>query len=131
MVPDTRVKLMKALLFSTLLLAAFGFSGCKKAEQAEATSEAAPGAEAAAPKTPPGADILPGAGDVRKALAAKDYDQAVGSLMAIQGAVVTAEQRTEWGNLFQEVREALQDASPTNPKAAQALATLRAVRSGR
>ena len=101
------------------------------AAPAEVPAEAAP--EAAAPKAaaPRGGEVLPGASDVRAALAAGDYDRAVGGLLALQGTLTTDEQRNEYSALFQEVRDALTDASATNRKAAEAMMQLRGARMGR
>jgi len=102
--------------------------GCKKKEEDAATTPAESPIRTGATATK---DSIPGEVEVRASLKSKDYSGAVNQLMALQGALATTEQKAEWGVLFQEVREALQDASPTDPKAAEAMNTLRALRQGR
>lgn len=113
------------------LAAAALFAGCgKKAEPEAPAAEAAAPAPAAATPAAPGKEVLPGSNTVRDALAKKEYERAVGSLLALKGAAVTSAQTEEYMRLYDEVKFGLMDAE-TDPKAAQALAMLRAASSGR
>ena len=133
----------KRLLVFAVFVALVSYSaGCSKKETAaeggEPTAEAAvetteaPAAPAAA-ATPPPAPApgdLPGAFDVRQALARKDYSGAVERVMALKPMVP----RQEWEKyvaLNYEVRNALSEASATDPKAAEALITFNALNRGR
>lgn len=125
---------------TTTVLLAISMAGCgKKAEETpvEATPAEAPAtAEAPAPTpeaapTAPGKEVLPGSASVRAALARKDYDTAVGGLLALRGAATRPPQSEEYVALYDEVKFALLDASQTDRKAAAALMTLRAAASGR
>jgi hypothetical protein len=114
-------------------LALVSLTGCgKKDESAEAAPpEAAPAdATAAAPAPKPAgapAETLPGASAVRDALAKKDYDTAVGGVLALQG-MATGERHQEYINLYAEVLDTLRAESSSNRKAAEALASLMASR---
>jgi hypothetical protein len=119
-------------------------TGCgKKEEAADTTAESAAGnadasateATAAAPEAPAAppaaaAGGLPGESGVRQALASKDYQGAVGQLAAMRGAV-KRDQWEQYVSLSYEVRNALTDASATDPKAAEALVTFSAMNRGR
>ena len=129
----TRTTIVAAALCSTLF-----WIGCGKKQAEEAAPE--PVAEVAAPAAPEPvkkaapakqAEVLPGARDVRNALAQKNYDHAVNALLVLEGTLQTDEQRYEYAVLFQEVRDTLMDNQTSDRRAAQALAYLRAVRLGR
>jgi hypothetical protein len=92
-----------------------------EAAPADATATAAPAPQpaAAAPET------LPGANSVRDALGRKDYDTAVGALLALQG-MATGDRQQEYVNLYAEVIDTLRAESGSDRKAAQALASLMA-----
>ena len=105
-------------------------SGCSKKEGSAAPS-AETGTASKAPTTPKGGEVLPGASDIREALAKKDYDRAVGGVIALQNLLSTEAQRSEYNSLFQEIRDTLIEKSPTDRKAAEAMAQLRAIRMGR
>ena len=115
------------------LLIGCGGSGDAEADAAaeaaevpvEETAEAAPAAPAA-----PGREVLPGASSVRDALAKKDYDTAVGGLMALRGAA-QGEAHTEYLTLYGEVLDTLRVESTTDPKAAEALAKFNLATRGR
>src|SRR5688572_29903983 len=124
--------------FATAVLLVLMVAGCgKKAEQTAADSAAAedpataaaPSAKAAAPA--PGKEVLPGTSSVRAAMEKKDYDAAVGGLLALRGAATRSPQAEEYSTLYDEVKFALIDASQTDPKAASALMTLRGAAAGR
>lgn len=102
-----------------------------EAPAAETTAETAPAAPAAAPAASPGNEVLPGASSVRNAVAQKDYDNAVGALLALRGAAVTPAQTEEYMTLYNEVKFALMDASTTDAKAARALMMMRVSSAGR
>jgi hypothetical protein len=115
-------------------------AACKKSEKAQAVAapEAAPAEQAAAtpsraqvPVSAKPKDLLPGASDVRASLNKKDYTGAVGGLMALKGFAFTQEQAVEYGNLYGEVKSTLMEASQKDPKAAEALMTLRTANMGR
>ena len=115
-------------------------SGCgKKAASAAATAapdDAAAPADATATAAPaprpaaPAAETLPGASSVREALAKKDYDTAVGGLLALRG-MAGGDRQQEYVNLYAEVVDTLRAESSTDRKAAQALAGLMATTRGR
>lgn len=134
----------KRLLVLGVFVALVSYSGgCSKKETA---AEADPSAEAAAESTeaaaapakateatPPPAPVpgdLPGAVDVRQALARNDYKGAVERVMALK-PMVPREQWEKYVSLQYEVRNALTDASATDPKAAEALLTFNALNRGR
>ena len=97
----------------------------------ESAPSAAPAAGAPAAPTPTGQEVLPGSSSVRAAIARKDYDAAVGGLLALKGAAQRSPQSEEYATLYDEVKFALLDASATDQKAATALMTLRAASAGR
>jgi hypothetical protein len=82
------------------------------------------------PEAPPG-DSIPGESDVHTAMMNKDYSGAVERLTAIKSLAVTPEQINAYNTLYGNVRDMLNDASRTDPKAAEALAALRFARNGR
>ena len=111
-------------------------TGCGKkdaaADAAATPADAtAPDATAtAAPAAPAGGETLPGASAVRDALEKKDYETAVGALLALRGAA-TGDRQQEYVNLYGEVVDTLRAESSSNPKAGQALAALMASSRGR
>lgn len=78
----------------------------------------------------PGSETLPGASDVRQALASGDYPGAVNRVMMLRGTI-SRDQWEEYRSLYGEVIDTLRAASATDPKAAQALIGLRAAGRGR
>ena len=131
-------KIMKSKAkFATAVLLVLMVAGCGKKEQAaetlaaeESGTAAAPAAKAGAAPAP-GKEVLPGASSVRSAIEKKDYETAVGGLLALRGAARQSPQTEEYTTLYDEVKLALIDASQTDPKAASALMTLRAAAAGR
>ena len=130
-------------LAATVLLAII-VAGCGKKDEETAVepapAEGAAGAEAPAPEAPvakaptapaPGNEVLPGASSVRASLERKDYEAAVGGLLALRGAATPGPQAAEYTTLYDEVKFALIDASQTDRKAAAALMTLRTATAGR
>jgi len=127
--------------FTPAILLAVLVSSCgKKAESSSGDVPAAETSTAAAtenaPKAPaapaaPGKEVLPGSSSVRAAIAKKDYDTAVGALLALKGAATQGAPAQEYSALYDEVKFALLDASQSDPKAAAALTTLRAAMAGR
>ncbi|MGZ8938980.1 MAG: hypothetical protein ACXW32_07195, partial [Limisphaerales bacterium] len=99
------------------------------AEESTAAAEPAPNAPAA--PAAPGNEVLPGASSVRAALERKDYETAVGGLLALRGAATQGPMAEEYTALYDEVKFALLEAAPTDPKAAKALAMFRAATAGR
>jgi hypothetical protein len=87
-------------------------------------------AKSAEPATVSTAKIS-GAQEVMAALDKKDYDGAIAALLRIRQSVSTAEQQVQFATLADEVRIKLLDASPTQPKAAEALTVLRRITGGR
>jgi hypothetical protein len=130
--------------FSLTALVATGvaltlFAGCGKKESANtdaaATPAEAPAADASAtaapaPKPAAGGETLPGANSVRDALAKKDYETAVGALLALRG-MATGDRYTEYMALYGEVVDTLRSEAPSNRKAAEAYASLTAATRGR
>jgi hypothetical protein len=120
-------------------------TGCSKKEEAvveetpvdaEATAAvdaAAPvtPAPVAAPTAPAGGEVLPGASSVREALAKKDYETAVGGLLALRGAATGQERYEAYLALYGEVIDTLRVEQSTDRKAAQALAQLNLATRGR
>ena len=130
----------KALFISAAACAGLIFtSGCSKKEEAaapEATTAEAPAetpdaAVAASPAPPaPAPGGLPGASGVNQALASKDWQGAVGQLAAMRSSV-SRDRWEEYVSLQYQVRNALGEASESDPKAAEALLTLNAMNRGR
>jgi hypothetical protein len=133
----------KRFLALGALCALVGYSaGCSKKETAveaepsaevpaeeAAAADPAKAAEAAPPPAPVAGD-LPGATDVRQALARKDYQGAVARVVALK-PMVQREQWEKYVELQYEVRNALGEASETDRNAAEALLTLNALNRGR
>lgn len=128
-------------LFATTGLLVMAMAGCgKKAEETTveeaapveetATAEAAPADAPTAPSAPVN-EVLPGASSVRAAIERKDYETAVGALLALRGAATQPPQSGEYIALYDEVKFALIDASQTDRNAAAALMSLRAATAGR
>lgn len=125
----------------TAILLATGMAGCGKksepASEAPAAADASTDGAAASAGTAQaapaaaGKEVLPGASSVRSAIEKKDYDTAVGALLALKGAATQGPQAAEYTTLYDEVKFALMDASQTDPKAASALMMLRAASAGR
>ena len=123
-----------------LVVATLVFAACsKKTEDAAgasdtteaATDSSASASTAATPAAAPaGAERLPGENTVRESLAKKDYDTAVGGLLALRGAA-TGDRYTAYMELYGEVLGALRENSATDRKAAEALVTLQAASRGR
>ena len=111
-------------------------AGCSKKEAAapEATAEApaaTPDAAAAPAAEPAAAPAgLPGASGVNQALASKDWQGAVAQLAGMRSSV-KRDQWEDYVSLQYQVRNALGEASETDPKAAEALLTLNAMNRGR
>lgn len=118
-------------------------AGCGKKSDESATAGATPAEGSAAAAAPsgteqpaaapaaPGQEVLPGASSIRAAMQKKDYETAVGGLLALKGAAAPGPQLQEYVALYDEVKFALMDASQTDQKAAAALMTLRAGTAGR
>ncbi|HTG42953.1 MAG TPA: hypothetical protein VK633_00355 [Verrucomicrobiae bacterium] len=123
-------------LGSWLMVLAIGVSaGCGKKPEAESAAGTAAEmpveAKAKRGGEPAGRELIPGENEVKGALAKKDYSGAVQRYMAMKGAVATPEQNEEYAALYGQVRTELEDASRTDPKAAEALGMFRAMRNGR
>jgi len=109
--------------------ALLAFAGCGKKDGGAA--------EAASPlpmrehKSGAGAEKIPGEKEYLSAVAEKNYSTAVQRLFEMQPLLATDEQRDRWAQLFGDLRSDLSDASSKDPKAAEALVTLRAMRNGR
>jgi hypothetical protein len=104
-------------------------AGCGKKE--ESKTEAAAQLPARQAKSALGAEKIPGEKELLSAMAEKNYSTAVERLFAMQPLLATDEQRDRWAELFGELRSQLSDASTKDPKAAEALVTLRSARNGR
>lgn len=120
-----------ASLATVLLLA----NACsKKPEAAPKSAKPAAAASGSAMPTAPDPDppgALPGTSAVRFALARKEYSGAVERLTALRPLATAADKVPEFRMLSAEVGEALAEAAPTDPAAAQALALYQAQVSGR
>ena len=95
-------------------------AGCKKTPQATAESEIA-GALAK----------LPGAAEVKAAVDKKDYEGAMAALLKVKATIATGEQQLQFMALNHWFKGKLIDAAPTDPKAGEALSTLRSMSVGR
>ena len=115
-------------------------SGCSKNAE-EATPEvstaevpveapAQPPPTAAAAETP-APEVLPGAADVRAAMANNEFERAVSGFLALKGLATGEDRWMEYRMLYGDVNAGLINAAQTNAQAAQALGTLRAFTSGR
>jgi len=121
------MKMRPCVLTFGLALLVGVFAGCKKKSVEGASGEPAAVTEGAA--APAAASSQ--AGTVRAALEKKDYDGVVGGLIAMKQSASTPEQMNEFTALVDEVKVKLLDEAPSNPKAAEALATLRRITGGR
>ena len=74
---------------------------------------------------------LPEVTNVFAALNQKNYDEAVSELVKLKQSVSTEQQQNEYALLTREVKDKLLDASPSDPKAAEALQTYRLLTTGR
>jgi hypothetical protein len=123
---------------TTVALVLFAACAKKQAAQPEATAapaetpaEAPSGSAASAPKpAAAAAESLPGANSVREALAKKDYDTAVGALLALRG-MATGDKMPEYTALYGEVIDTLRSEASSNRKAAEAYGNLLAASRGR
>src|SRR4051812_18770925 len=77
------------------------------------------------------AQQLPDGTNALAALDRKDYEAATKSLVAIKAAVSSPEQEAALATLKQHFKSKLMDAAPTDPKAAEALSTVRMLTLGR
>lgn len=77
-----------------------------------------------------GASNLPGATNVMASIEKKDYDGAMAGLMKIKMGVTTTEQDVQFKVLARMARDKINEAASTDPKAAEAVATLRAMATG-
>jgi hypothetical protein len=119
-----RNHLVRALAFAAAL---FVWSGCGKSEKSTTETRT----EVSETSPAPASEVLPGASSVRAALEKKDYQTAVGALIALEQLVASQEQRGEYNAVYDEVRETLMQQSATDRKAADALGQLRVMRTGR
>jgi len=76
-------------------------------------------------------ELIPGENAVKQALAQKEYNLAIERYNALKVAVATPEQQDEYMSLYGTLRSELEDASPKDQKAAEALAMFRLIRNGR
>jgi len=128
------LKILAITVVSASLLA-----GCSKKSEAEApaadaSAPAADSAEVAAPASAAstGPESLPGSGAVQAAMEKKDYSSAVTMLLGMGGGFKRGEDKwVEYMNFFGEIKYTLTDLAESDPKAAEALMTLRAFQSGR
>ena len=105
-----------------------GFAtGCGNKTSANSTTVNAPAKSTAVDTTPK----LPGTDEVRAALEKKDYDSAIAALLRVRQTVTSREKEVQYMTLAQEVKNKLLEGYGSDPKAAEALMTLRAVTAGR
>jgi hypothetical protein len=120
--------------FSRVLIVAVALAGaaaCAKKQKAETAPEAAAETPAPAPEAPKAAapkqteaaadNSLPGAADVRDALARKDYSGAVERLTALKTLAVAGDAWIKYRELSGEVGLALSEAAKTDQNAVEAL----------
>jgi len=108
----------RLLLAVALCLGVFG-TACKKKAAADAS------------QPPLTFASLPEATNVTAALDQKDYETAVSSLAKVKESISTEEQQKEYGVLLDHVKEKVVEAAGSDPKAAEALNTLRLMIIGR
>jgi hypothetical protein len=96
--------------------------GCKA--KVDTAAQANPEALQAAQQLPEGTNAL-------AALERNDYENAMKALVAIKQEVTNPEQEAALAILKQHFKSKLMDAAPTDPKAAEALNTLRFMTQGR
>lgn len=129
----------KIKTFVLVTAASFILLGCSKKDEeivadpaAEVPAEATDAAAAPAPADPsaPNMESIPGENAVRSALANKQYEAAVAQLSAMKNGL-PAEIWPAYSTFYGEVRDSLIEAAQTDPNAARALATLRAMTHGR
>ena len=89
------------------------------------------GTEPAATATAAAAAQLPGASEVLASLEKKEYAEAVAALMKLNETITTEDQKVQYMVLTRQVKDKLIEAAPTDPKAAEALSTLRVATMGR
>jgi len=114
-----------------LVIVSLGIAGCSKKEDASGDASAPLAVPDGHTKSSAGAELIPGQNGIQEALATKDYAGAVQRYVSLKAAVATPEQTAEYVKLFGELRDDLQNAAQTEPPAAEALNTLRAIRNGR
>ena len=74
---------------------------------------------------------LPEAATVKAALDKKDYDGVMAAVLKIQPTMTTEEQKIQFMSLTSWLKQQLLDVQPPDPKAAEALNTLRAMNATR
>ena len=89
------------------------------------------GTKSAPPPEAADATKLPGAAEVSAALEKKDYDGAMAGLLKLKQTIATEEQHVQFMLLSRTLSTKLSEAAPTDPKAAEALANLRVITTGR
>jgi len=97
-------------------------AGCKA--KVESAAQGDPQALQAAQQLPEGTNAL-------AALERNDYETAMKALVAIKQEVTNPEQEAALATLKQHFKSKLMDAAPNDPKAAEALNTLRFMTQGR
>jgi hypothetical protein len=115
----------RAIVCAVLILGPLA-GGCGKKSSATPGAAEAKRAAEAPPKAPEG--------PLAEAVAAidrKDYDAAIAVWVRGKASAVTDEQKLQFMVLSSEIKGKLIDAAATEPKAAEALANLRAMSAGR
>jgi hypothetical protein len=117
------------------LIALLLTSGCKKKPEATAetpadASQSAPAAAAAAAPAVPDPPPLAGVAEIKAALGRKDYAAAVAGLNQAKAGMV-AGQELQYNQISRQVRQALAEAAPSNPAAAEAMQALGIMQRGR
>ena len=93
--------------------------GCKKASVAASKSGASLASD------------VPGAAEVGEALGKKDFDGVVAAVLKVQQTLENEDQKAKFYTLLRESREALAEPAKTDPKASEALQSLRQMTMGR
>src|SRR5262245_23228205 len=77
-----------------------------------------------------GASKLPGAAEVMAAIDKKDYEGAMAALAKVKEGLTTEDQNVQFMVLARQARDKMAEAAATDPKAAEAVAALRAMSTG-
>lgn len=118
--PRMKARKQSWVVLGTVLILGLGGIGCEKKREAEHQSAVT---EATAQ--------LPGSAEVFGPLEKKDYEGSIKALMQLKNSIQTPEQQTHYVTISDELKIRLLDEAPNDPKAAEALAALRAMTGGR
>jgi len=114
-----------------LLISCLALGGCAKKSAGPVPENATGEAVPLKRLETGGQEVIPGENAVKEALAQKEYSAAIDRYTALKPAVATPQQQDEYMSLYGQLRSELDDASRSDPKAAEALAMFRMIRNGR